>query len=118
MTQGLETQPMSDDDKAAALALAGCTFPVASYNKRFAGNMVAIAHSPSTGSGHGTAPAITERQRKTLWKLVYMFRRQIRDRRLIEIARPVYEAEKKARRGPSLADLQALEAWNEAMGRE
>jgi hypothetical protein len=101
---------MTDDDKAAALALAGCTFPVASYNKRFAGDMARIARQAE--------PVITERQQKTLWKLVYMFRRQIRDRRLIEIAGPIYEAERKASKRPSLDDLQALSEWNEATGSE
>lgn len=78
-----ERTPMTADDRAAALALAGCTFPAASFNKRFAADMGTIARSE--------APDITENQRRNLWRLVWMYRRQIRDKALVELGRPVWE---------------------------
>ena len=103
-------RPMTTDEQQAAQILTGCTFPVASYNKRFARDMASIARQDE--------PLITERQSRTLWKLFYMYRRQMRavaDSRLFDIARPIHEAERKAERQLSLDDLQAPEEWNEAV---
>lgn len=101
---------MTDDEKQAAILLGGCTFPVASYNKRFARDMHSIAQS--------AAPVITERQSATLWKLIYMHRRQIKDGRILKLAKPIYEAERKTQKQPSYDDLQALREWKEATGLE
>lgn len=111
-----DTRPMTDDEKQAAILLDRCTFPVASFNKRFARSMASIARSDE--------PVISERQSRTLWKLFYMFRRQIvrmpelrevAERwRLFKIARAIYDEEQKKEKRPSLDDLQALKEWNEA----
>lgn len=108
--------PMTNDEKQAALLLDRCTFPVASFNKRFARSIASIAKSDE--------PMISERQSRTLWKLFYMFRRQIvrmpelreaTERwRLFKLARVIYDEERKAEKRPSLDDQRALKEWNEA----
>lgn len=113
----IEQQPMTDDEKQAALLLDRCTFPVASFNKRFARNIASTARSPE--------PMVTERQSRTLWKLFYMFRRQIArlpelretaERwQLFKTAKAIYDEERKAEKRPSLDDLRALDEWNEAV---
>ncbi|MEN6533353.1 MAG: hypothetical protein ABFD89_06800 [Bryobacteraceae bacterium] len=55
--------PYSDDERIAALALRGCTFPLGSWDKRF----VRSLHSE----------ALTERERPQLWRLFIRYRRQI-----------------------------------------
>lgn len=74
---------MTAEDRQAARALAACVFPAASFNKRFAADLAAIARSG--------APDISEKQRRNLWRLVWMYRRQIKDKALLDQARPVWE---------------------------
>ena len=107
----VQKRPMTDDEKLAAEYLNRCTFQVASFNKRFARDMASVARSNEL--------MITERQSRTLWKLFFMYRRQIQvdhsgHLRLFDVARPIYEAERKAEERPSFDDLQALKEWNEA----
>lgn len=112
-----DQRQMTNDEKQAADLLDRCTFPVASFNKRFARSIASIAKSDE--------PMISERQSRTLWKLFYMFRRQIARMpelreaaerwRLFKIARAIYDEERKKEKRPSFEDLQALEAWNEAV---
>lgn len=102
-----DQRQMTDDEKKAAILLDRCTFPVASFNKRFARSMASIAKSDE--------PMVTEKQSRCLWKLFWMYRREIvGDWRLFGIAKPIYEAERKAEKRPSLDDQQALKEWNEA----
>lgn len=44
------------------------------------------------------APDITEKQCRNLWRLVWMYRRQIRDKALVELGRPVWEEWRKVER--------------------
>lgn len=60
---------MTELDIAAAKCLSACIFPVASYNKRFARSIRGIAVSDS--------PELTPKQMANLWRLVWMYRRQI-----------------------------------------
>src|SRR5262245_36189733 len=61
---------MTEAERHAARALAGCRFTPASWEKRFARDMGEYARTPGYGS-------LTERQRENLWYLVYRYRRQI-----------------------------------------
>lgn len=70
-----ERTPMTDRERYAARCLARCTFRIASYNKRFARAMGAIANEDDG--------ALTQNQRNNLWRLVYRYRRQIPDDELI-----------------------------------
>lgn len=106
-------RPMTDDEKKATQILNLCTFTPASYNKRFARDMESIARSDDA--------QITERQGRVLWKLFYMYRRQIRGRveivgnkRLLDYAESIYKEERARERQPSWDDQQRLKEWNEA----
>lgn len=120
MSEKAEKQyrPMTSDEKEAALLLGQCTFPVASYNKRFAADMWSLAR--------GEAGEITERQSRTLWKLFYMYRRQVVGKKpptvqirfLMDIARPIYDEERAKSKKPSHDDLVKLDEWNKAINTE
>ena len=62
---------MTDRGREAARALSACRFLPGSFDKRFAQSMAALA-----GKGDG---ALTEKQHRLLWKMVYRYRRQIPD---------------------------------------
>ena len=85
--------PMSDDQRLAAKLLVKCRFLPGSWNKRFAKDIAYMAQSDE--------PYLTDRQSKTLWKLFYMHRKQISrmveivgNKRLFDIAKPIYDAER------------------------
>lgn len=69
---------MDEMDKRAACALGCCTFLPGVPAKRFAQEMAQKARH--------CEPTITEKQRAWLWKLVYTYRRQIRDAEVVERA--------------------------------
>lgn len=77
-TEPLERTPMTALEQDAARALGKCTYLPGSFEKRFARDMASHASSES--------PQITERQRAWLWKQVYRYRKQIKDKDLIEQA--------------------------------
>jgi hypothetical protein len=62
----------------AALSPARITHLPASFNKRFGRDMAALAEAESY--------SLTDRQRWLLWRMVYRYRRQIRDLRLLDEA--------------------------------
>ncbi|HEX2866526.1 MAG TPA: hypothetical protein VHO03_05770 [Ignavibacteriales bacterium] len=76
MVEAIKT-PMTEEEKRAALTLSHCTFYPASWNKRFAHDMAFFAKEDRP---------ITENQRFWLWKLVYRYRRQIKDLDILSIA--------------------------------
>lgn len=67
--------PMTEREHYAANQLARCSFQPGSFEKRFAKQIKAKAVSDN--------PEITEKGRACLWRLVYRYRRQIPDERLI-----------------------------------
>lgn len=79
-----ERFPMTDQEKYAARCLARCTFLPGSYNKRFARAMEALAEDEDAG--------LTKRQRTNLWRLIYRYRRQIADDRLVAEAQQRMQA--------------------------
>lgn len=113
MGEKKQYRPMTDNEKRAAYFLGQCTFPVASYNKRFAWDMWSLAR--------GEGGEITERQSRNLWKLFYMFRRQIVGKKaptvevrlLMEHAKPIYDEERAKEKRPSLDDQVKLKNWQE-----
>lgn len=74
-TEPLARTPMTEREQDAARALSKCTYLPGSFEKRFARDMASHASSES--------PQITERQRTWLWKQVFRYRRQIKDKALI-----------------------------------
>jgi hypothetical protein len=79
-------KPMTSLEKYAAQLLRGCTFLPGSYNKRFARNIHAISCEEDA--------ALSDKQRNCLWRLVYRYRRQIPDQKLIAIAKEHIEVQK------------------------
>jgi len=73
----MNRRAMTRIEKYAAHNLAGCTFQIGSYNKRFARDMSGMA---------GINSPVTEKQVNNLWRLVFRYRRQITDKRLISFA--------------------------------
>lgn len=69
-------EPMTAIERRAALSLAGVTFPVASYDKRFARSMIFEAK-------RGDDAMITAKQRRCLWNKIHRYRRQIDDKELV-----------------------------------
>jgi hypothetical protein len=69
--------PMTDREKYAAETLNKATFLPGCFDKRFARDIASIA------KGNGE---ITDRQRATMWNLVYRYRRQISDKMLVDEA--------------------------------
>lgn len=105
---------MTNDEKQAAILLGNCTFRPGSYDKRFVTYVYQLTKS--------TLPVeLTDRQRRTLWKLFYTYRRQIIGpgrpsvlvHHLLSVAKPIYDGER-ARRPVSLDDQDKLAKWNEA----
>jgi len=74
----LERFPITPYDIMAIAALDRCTYLPGSFEKRFARDMAALYKQDN--------PQITGRQRAWLWKQVYRYRRQIKDRELIAMA--------------------------------
>lgn len=64
-----ERTPMTDDERAVALALGKVNYLPASWDKRFGRDMAALAQQPDA--------ALTEPQRTSLWRLRHRYRRQI-----------------------------------------
>lgn len=62
-------RPMTDLERLRALHLGNCTFPVASWAKRFARDMGSVAR--------GVDPAITDREAAALERLAWAYRRQL-----------------------------------------
>ena len=71
----IERTPISERERYAIQRLAKCRFLPGSREKRFARDMAALADSDT--------PHITARQRAYLWIMVYRYRRQISDERLV-----------------------------------
>jgi len=69
-----EKRQMTDREKYAATRLVSCTFLPGSYNKRFAMDIYWMAKSGIEA---------TEKQIANLWRLVYRYRRQIKDTELV-----------------------------------
>ena len=66
--------PMTDDEVRAVMALRAVIFPVGSPDKRFARD---VQHLDE----------VTESQSHYLWRLVWRYRRQIKDKGLVEMAK-------------------------------
>lgn len=62
-------RPMTDLERQRALHVGRCTFPVASWAKRFASDMESVAR--------GSEPDITEREAAALERLAWTYRRQL-----------------------------------------
>lgn len=73
-----ERFPMDDEEKQASQALCKCTYLPGSFEKRFARDMDTLSKSP--------CPEITAKQRTWLWKQVYRYRKQIKDKKLVNLA--------------------------------
>ncbi len=72
-------RPMTEIEIRGCYALSGCTFLPGTPHKRFARDMGHVA-------ANNEAPVISEGQAAQLWRLVYRYRRQIRDAVLIDHA--------------------------------
>lgn len=70
---------MTNEETQLADALVRCRFQPASFDKRFARDIAAMAHQQP-------AKELTENQRRCLMKLVVRYRRQIEDERLVRLA--------------------------------
>jgi hypothetical protein len=106
MTAPVPRRPMTDAEVALARALARCSFPVASWSKRFARELGAAAAAPQ--------PTITEKQAAAMRRLVSTYRRQIAPASIPEAERHLLtdaaaRAARAARQGP--------EHVSEAVGR-
>lgn len=69
---------MTPLERRAAFALGRCSFPIASWSKRFGRALHQQASQVD--------PRISERQAVALWRNVYTYRRQISDPEILEIA--------------------------------
>lgn len=66
---------MTEDERRAALALAGPTYLPATPDKRFARDISGLAKQDGA--------QITDAQADYIWRMVYRYRRQIRDVELV-----------------------------------
>ena len=74
---------LTDEETIALAALGTCTFPVASWDKRFVRSLFEL---PKTGQMH---QGLTDKERPQLWRLFIRYRRQIdcpRKKELLGIA--------------------------------
>jgi hypothetical protein len=62
-------EPMTEEDRRMARRLARCTFPVASWDKRFVREVAAAAQAPEA--------KITPKMRAQLERLTHRYRRQL-----------------------------------------
>jgi hypothetical protein len=67
---------MTDDERAAVAGLWRCTFLPGSWDKRFAR---ALAQRDAS-------KPLSDKQRDWLWRLVWKYRRQIPDARIVRVA--------------------------------
>lgn len=83
MSKKKPREPATDDELKACKALNYCTFQPGSWDKRFVRNLFQeMWHEPTRAKQDAT---ITDGQREWLWRLVWKYRRQIRDKTLVDI---------------------------------
>ena len=82
-------RPMTPDELDAVGCLSGVTYPVASWDKRFARSMIGME-------------TITDKEAPQVWRLLWRYRRQMNHPRLAELLRIAQE-----RSAPDLRKLAA-----------